>query len=191
MAVETLALLMLLGIGSNLDNIGVGLSYGLRNVRIPHLQNAVINGIGFLFAGAGAAAGHFLGAFAAPHAAGWISAFIFCSLGLAAVVRTIRSPREAIPHPSDPARSGRSIGSWETVLLGLALSATNAASGTGAGVSGIGALPAGIAIGLWGYLCLWWGNAWSRSKAAAFLRRHGGWASGLLLILVGLHQSIA
>jgi putative Mn2+ efflux pump MntP len=120
-----------IGIGSNIDNTGVGVAYGTARVRFPHWVNGIVNLIGFVFAVAGAWAGSALTRILTPATAQIVACGILSGLGWYMLLMHARqhsqytSTMRAVPPPG-----------WrEGVVLGVALSATNVASSVGAALT--------------------------------------------------------
>ncbi|MCL6548795.1 MAG: manganese efflux pump [Alicyclobacillus sp.] len=176
----------LIGIGSNLDNCGVGIAYGTGKVRFPHWVNAVVNLIGFCTALLGAYAGEVIARYLTANQASWLSCMVLVGIGLFFWYGAYIHPRIS---PNPQAVKVKRPGWKQGVMLGLALSFTNVASGFGATVSN--ALTIWVAtasITVWGYLMIWLGNVIGIGILARLLGKYASFAAGLLLILVGMHQ---
>ncbi|MBX6395131.1 MAG: manganese efflux pump [Alicyclobacillaceae bacterium] len=185
--------LLLIGIGTNLDNMGIGLAYGLRGTKIRHVHNALINLIGVFFALAGTFFGAALGLRVDVRTAHVASSAILCTLGILTMLQGVwrtrnRDMGDTRAYPVTGARTTTWREAW---MLGFALSITNAVAGTGAGLSGSDIGPTVASIGIWGYLVIWIGNILATKKGAALFGNYRGVAAGLLLILIGLRQSLS
>ncbi|MBX5436179.1 MAG: manganese efflux pump [Alicyclobacillaceae bacterium] len=213
--VEALVTVNLIGIGSNLDNCSVGIAYGSRSIRFPHRVNALINGIGCGAVWTGAVAGDCLSRYLLPSSANWIGCLVLCAVGLSFWLTAFRSSRRraclrdaaTVPHAVPQVESGMALAEvagdaaepscdapsragWrEGVLLGLALSVTNVASGLGATVTGTASVwMTGISVTAWGYIMIWLGNALGIGVVARILGRWAPIVAGFLLMAVGVHQ---
>lgn len=123
----------LIGLGSNLDNCGVGIAYGTENVTLQHWVNAMINMIGFCTALLGSFAGNVISHCISEETANWVACLMLCSIGCfflySAYVRPrISSQRVQWMKLQEP-------GFKEALILGVALSFTNVASGFSATVT--------------------------------------------------------
>ncbi|MCL6518173.1 hypothetical protein [Alicyclobacillus sp.] len=183
--VSHLLLVSVIGIGSNIDNAGVGMAYGSGGVRFPHWVNGLVNGIGFVFSILGAWAGNALVRFLPVV---WVQMFacaVLCGLGWYVLCCAARAE-------SWGAERALRVPGWrEGIALGLALSATNVVSGAGAALTT--SLPIGwisVSIGVWGYLCIWIGNRLAHTLISRVLGMYGGVLAGLVLMAVGLHQLV-
>lgn len=177
---------LLIGIGSNFDNCGVGIAYGSHHIKFPHYVNAIMNGIGFWTALLGAYAGTVISKFLPVHDASLSSCLVLCAIGLfflfVAYVKPLLTQNSGdIIHGAPGVRQG--------IVLGLALSITNIASGFGTTVSGTAPLWITVmSITVWGYLMVWFGNVVGIGVFARWLGQYSSLVAGLLLIVVGLHQ---
>jgi putative Mn2+ efflux pump MntP len=175
-----------IGIGSNLDNCGVGIAYGSKNMKFPHRINAVVNAIGFCAALTGAWAGKTVSHYLSPVQAAWTACLVLVGIGLffwySAYIHPWLSPKKA--------ESGIEPPGWKQgVVLGAALSITNVASGFGATVANAAAFWGTVfSITAWGYLMIWAGNVIGIGILARILGKYASFAAGLILILVGIHQ---
>lgn len=179
---------LLIGIGSNLDNCGVGIAYGSHHIRFPHYVNAIMNGIGFCTALLGAYAGTVISRYLPSHDASIGSCVVLCAIGLffwyVAYVKPFLKQNQANMISGRP-------GIRQGIILGLALSFTNIASGFGATVSGTASLwITVVSITIWGYIMVWIGNVVGIGVFARWLGRYSSLVAGLVLIGVGLHQII-
>ncbi|MDO3678934.1 sporulation membrane protein YtaF [Paenibacillus ehimensis] len=198
-------------VSSSLDNLGVGLSYGIRGIRVGVLSNLVIAMICFLFSETGILFGQWLskslpGMF--PVVAG---AFILTVIGLRIVLLAMPRKHSASPevkedrsgsaslkgllqHPekADKDRSG-SIGIGESVVLGIALSANAVTNGLSAGLMGLSPLAISLTAAQGSFMTIWVGVVIGR-KAAGIrigsftLGQFGTLISGMILLLIACNS---
>ncbi|MCL6593948.1 MAG: manganese efflux pump [Alicyclobacillus sp.] len=179
-----LMLVNLIGISSNLDNTGVGVAYGITQVRFPHRINLVVNLIGFGFAWIGAAFGAFLSQWLTPVITQVMAFTVLSCLGWTMLL--LQSLRPSCTSASWPHPTWR-----EGILLGVALSATNLASSIGASVTiHLSTWVIALSIAVWGYVALWLGNRLGTSWLSRWLGDYGGVVAGLLMIGLGVHQMV-
>jgi putative sporulation protein YtaF len=83
--------LILLALAVSLDGFGVGITYGLRRIRIPFLSIAIISSCsGFIFWIA-MQIGYYVSQFISPHLATIVGAGILIAIGIWAVLQIIRN----------------------------------------------------------------------------------------------------
>lgn len=176
----------LIGIGSNLDNSGTGIAYGSDRIKFPHWVNAIVNTVGFFTALLGASMGEVVSHYLTVYQAEWAACTVLVCIGLffwySAYVHPLVSKKKQKIQIKEP-------GWREGILLGLALSFTNIASGFGATLADAATLWATVvSITIWGYVMIWLGNVIGIGLIARLLGKYSSFVAGLLLILVGIHQ---
>ncbi|MFS0723171.1 MntP/YtaF family protein [Paenibacillus sp. 1P07SE] len=82
--------LILLACAVSLDGFGVGVTYGLRKIRIPFLSILIIAGCSGLVIGLSMIAGQWLAGYLPPVVGQFIGAFILIGIGLFAIIQFIR-----------------------------------------------------------------------------------------------------
>lgn len=203
---------LLFGISASLDALLVGISYGLRKIRIRALQNLAISLVSLLGTCLSACLGSCLLQFLPPFFAGctgsiilmllgayyitkWIFAVLIkCRTQIMTETRTI-AEIETTGKAQAPAgeelsakKSRNSLSPWETFILSLTLSLNNIGIGLSASMAGLPLLPAAVMTFCCSALFLFCGNRLGQSR---FLRLIGNAAdpiSGLLLIGLGIIQ---
>jgi putative sporulation protein YtaF len=180
MGLKNILLVLAIGIASNLDNAGVGISYGVRKIRIPLLPNLVIALMGFSLALAGGLFGNLISLWLTPFTCQFISMTVLVSIGVyvlsqqyladkpkvvyafnqqSPINKTIEPPADNLlfrvlrnPEEADLDNSN-SIGLSESVILGIALSINNLAGGFSAGITQLNLLATASVSGLFSFLC--------------------------------------
>lgn len=176
----------LIGIGSNFDNCGTGIAYGSEKIRFPHWVNGIVNAVGFCTALLGAYAGAVISHYLSFDEAPWAACIVLVCIGLFFWYAGYIHPLVCKQKRKMPIKKP---GWKESIILGLALSFTNIASGFGATVSNAATIWATtVAITIWGYIMIWLGNVIGIGILARLLGKYSSFVAGLLLILVGIHQ---
>ena len=189
---------LLFGISASLDALLVGISYGLRKVRIRLWQNLVIS----LVTLSGTCLSVGLGAWLAPLLPGILSrlagSLILIFLGLYYIMKWLSVILRGRAG-SSPARSEASICSEgesfppglslpEVLLLSLTLSVNNIGIGLSASMAGLPFLPAAAATFLCSVLLLLMGNRLGRSRMLGLIGHLADPIAGGLLIGLALLQ---
>ncbi len=210
---EHLLTILLIAISSNLDNIGIGISYGIRKINIPFSSNlliAVITSIGtFLSILLGQTIYHFL----SPKAATLLGGSIIIVAGIWVIFQeTIMSKGKEDKEEEHPIVESHTskysfsylvkildnpiIADWdfsghidlkEATALALGLTFNNIPNGVGAGMLGLNAAITTLAVFFCSIITIWIGI----SGGHLGLRRLGssaGVISGLILIFVGFYE---
>jgi len=196
-----------LAVSSSLDNFGVGVAYGIRNVRISWASNLVIAVICFLFSTAGIFFGLWLAKVLPGMLPTMVGSLLLFIIGLRIVL--LAAPRknrdnrqdampaahaasikEILEHPEivDLDKSGE-IGFGEAIILGIALSANALTNGLGAGLLGLPPLAISLTAAIGSFLTVWTG-AWLGKKVAKVrigsftVGEAGTVLSGIILIVI-------
>lgn len=194
-----------IGIITNLDNLGIGISYGLQKIRIPFLSNLLI-AIMSLFATAFAMVmGTFLsrvfplanliGALLLIAIGLWISLGRLLQKNLFPLIykrfKILRFIIDIINNPSKADRNANGIISVnESVILGISLSLNCLVTGLGAGLSSLSIFPVIISVFIFSLITI--SSGYELGIKAKFL--HYGhlteFISGALFIAIGIHDLI-
>ncbi|MEL7036354.1 MAG: manganese efflux pump [Cyanobacteria bacterium J06592_8] len=175
---------IVLSISTNLDNLAVGMSYGLRNWIVPTSANiaiAILSGLSTLIS---ITLGEQIRQYLPNSLAGYLGSLILIMIGISSIGQTLRSdsskPEEFVTdHPLNR------LNLRDAILLGLALTLTNLGTGIGAGIAQFDAILTSIfsfgssllTIG-GGY---WMGKQFSQKTLGIEL----GLIAGVLLIILG------
>jgi len=205
--------LILLGFtfSSSLDNLGAGLTYGIRNIRIGPLSNAIIAAVCFVFSYLGIWFGQWISAVLPGMVPVLVGSFLVLVIGLRIVLLALPRKRPAPaaePQETEPARGiaailrhperadldrSNHIGIGESLLLGAALSANALTNGISAGLFGFSPLIISLAAALGSFATIGFG-AWLGARAAGVrigsftLGQFGTLLSGLILMGIAVRS---
>ena len=208
-----LATILLLSLSSNLDNIGVGVSYGVRKVNIPFTSNlliAIITSSGTFLS---ILLGQSIYRFISPEMAGLLGGSIIIAAGIWVIFQEKVMCRGKEPHEEKPlvAETGLSrfgfrhvvsilnnpiIADWdlsghidlkEATALALGLTLNNIPNGVGAGMLGLSPILTTISVFFFSIITIWIGIS---SGIFGFHRlgKLSGVISGLILIFIGVYE---
>lgn len=191
-------------LSSSIDNLGVGISYGIQGIRIGLWANLIIAVICFLFSEFGIIFGKWISSVVPGIFPILIGAFLLIVIGiriiLLAVPRKVRSEKEIPkdinkvrtilknPERADMDKSGE-IGLKEACVLGVALSANAITNGLSAGLFGLSPLAISLTAAVGSFLMVWAGVALGRKasniRIGSFsLGEFGTIISGIILLLI-------
>ena len=196
-----------IGIASNLDNAGVGIAYGVRKIYISHFSNfmiAIISFTGTLISGYfGNWISHWV-----PHFVGnVIGAIVMISVGVWVLWQPFIGKKERKSEPVEVKKKNfitdllrrpeeadfdqsKSLGIFESIVLGIALSINALAGGLDAGLTKINVLYTSISVGIFSFLLLGLSCYLGDKFGAEKLKGKATLISGLLLIFIGFRQMI-
>jgi putative Mn2+ efflux pump MntP len=179
---------LLIGVVSNLDNLGVGVALGIRGTRIDAMANLIVAGITMAATAAAVMFGHVLSKLVPSAVTDWLGPVIIIAIGITTAFTSARSPRLPDCAPAwRHARSAEGVITWrEAIVLGVALSLNNLGTGVGAGVSGIPVLATTVSAGLFSLVCVGGGSHFGRTLGRLVFERHAPLIAGMLLLAVGV-----
>ncbi|GAC44256.1 manganese efflux pump [Paenibacillus popilliae] len=179
-----------LTISSSIDNLGVGLSYGVRNIRIHLLSNLFIAVICFLFSMCGIYFGMFITTVLPEILPVVLGACLLVVIGLRIILMSVPRKNQYLSNCPEAA-SPKSIGFVESAVLGVALSANALTNGVGAGLLGFSPLFISILAAVGSFVTVGAGVAFgirlTHVRIGKFtVGQFGTLISGMLLLLVAV-----
>lgn len=205
MDLHSLITIIAIGIASNLDNAGVGIAYGVRKIYISHFSNfmiALISFTGTLIAGY---FGHWISQWV-PHFVGnVIGAIIMIAVGVWVLWQPFIGKKERKREPVEIKKKNfitdllrrpeeadfdqsKSLSTFESIVLGIALSINALAGGLDAGLTKINVLYTSLSVGIFSYFLLGLSFYLGQRYGAEKLKGKATLISGLLLIYIGFRQ---
>ncbi len=185
--------IILIGIAANLDNLGIGLAYGVKQVKIPILSNAVIAIMSMIVTYVAVTAGSTVVEYISPHTANLLGSLLLCVIGLWTLMSNNLSNQRIARNPElfDEDKN-LVISTREAMALGFVLSANCLAGGIAIGANGISAVWTVISIGGIFLYHSWGGGSRCGSLLGkTFIGRHSTAISGWLLIMIGIFEIFA
>ncbi|ATO48305.1 sporulation membrane protein YtaF [Brevibacillus laterosporus] len=201
--------LLILGfaVSSSLDNLGVGISYGIRNIRIGFLSNCVIAGICFILSEIGIYFGQLLTAILPGILPVLIGALLLFVIGVRIILLAFPRKEQVLAISSEGGVNTRSIkgilqnpeevdldksggiGVGEAFILGIALAANAVTNGLSAGLMGLSPHAISLTAAIGSFITLWAGVALGKKVAsiriASFtLGQFGTIISGVMLLVI-------
>ena len=206
--------IFLLALSSNLDNIGVGTSYGARGINIPFSSNlliAVITSAGTFLS---MTVGNGISTVINPDFANAVGALLIGGTGVWVFIQELlrrdedegdasellqetnfsnqsvfRKALTILDHPflADTDFSGH-ISAKEGFLLAFALTLNNLTNGIGAGLLGLNITLTTAFVVVLSIVTIWFGIQFGRYSGVHWFGRFSGRISGLILIFLGIYE---
>jgi putative sporulation protein YtaF len=206
----------LIALSCNLDNVGVGISYGARGIKLPFLTNLYIA----LLTAAGTCMAMVLGGQAfllmSPEIGALLGGAILVVMGAWVIVQEtfLRSRQSQEPQPADPGKDPTRQSLWprllatldnpsladqdlsghidlkEGTILGLALLLNNLPNGVAAAMIKLPVPVTTLAVGVLSLLTLWLGLGIGRHIEARWNSKWVWVTSGLILMGIGFMEII-
>ena len=208
--------ILALSLSSSLDNVGVGVAYGVRGIRVPlgtNLLIAFMTGLGTL---AAMLIGQTIGNLLRPNVANLLGGSVMVLMGIWIIAQEgpprhkPRMSTEAMVASSNPGSPGlldkvlvilnnpvtadsdssNVIDVREGIILGIALSLNNLVNGAAAGMAGFSPLLTTSLVIAISVLTLWMGITLGYRMGKSWLGSFSGMASGLMLIALGIYETL-
>ncbi len=181
---ESILSSIVLSLSTNLDNLAVGMSYGLRNWIVPAPTNiaiAILSGFSTLISiYLGDQISHYL----PPRLTGYLGSLILIIIGIFSVGNTLMSDSNESEELNAKPSINR-LNLKEGILLGFALTITNFGTGVGAGIAQFDVILTSFFTFCSSLLTIgggyWMGKQFTQKPLGINL----GLVAGLLLILLG------
>lgn len=193
-----------LAIASNIDNLAVGMSYGVRSVRIGFTANLIITAICFAFSEIGIISGEWIGRILPGNLPDFVAAGLLLLIGVRVLFLAMSAANEEAVSAGDDhplanwfsralAVKGDQVGPFEAVILGVALSANALANSVSAGLLNMSPAVVASAISIGSFLTIAGGVALGRHAARIKVGRMdigrlGTLASGIILVVLAIRQ---
>lgn len=212
MPLSALVQVLLIGLVSNLDNLGVGIAYGARRIAVPPLPNVLMATVAFVCTVGANWLGRVAGQWLPPSVERAVGAGVLVVIGVWVLLShwrprndRARNDRARIGRETKPPGSPTVLAVWrnpeqadrdasgsislgESFVLGIALAMNCVTNGFVTGLWRLGAVAAGLSNAFFSYVALAVGAAIGRQYAASRLGDKAAVAAGCLLILIGLGQ---
>ncbi|MGE5455248.1 MAG: sporulation membrane protein YtaF [Methylocystaceae bacterium] len=200
---------ILLGIAANLDNLAIGMVYGLRGIRLPFPSNlvmALLSGLAIYVSGW---CGRLLTQVIPEQTANLLGGSIVALMGIWVgwvylrdhekyKIFPIQCEDEAgegmtaifqNPEKADIDNSG-DISWQEALALGFALAANCLTMGVGVGITGLSLAGVTLAVTLSSLLAITVGLFLGKRYGSTFLGNYATPAAGIILVLVGVYEML-
>lgn len=172
---------ILLAAAANMDNLIMGVSYGIRKTKISRLSNLIIGLVTALGTALSLALGQSILPVFPERLANIVGGGMIAAIGAAGLLRSF------ILHT--PLEKELRLLTWkESLLLGLALTVNNAAIGIGAGITGMSVLPAAACSLAASLLFLRGGNWVGYRHISPQAGRGAEFLANLLMLCLGLYE---
>ena len=186
---------LLFGISSSLDALLVGISLGLRKIRIFFWQNLLISLVTLAGTCLSVTIGEKLTPLLPESLGSYVGSIVLILLGIYYIMKWvldfIRQRRKISSGEmiqTSHMEETPSLKIAEVLLLSFTLSVNNMGMGLAASMAGLPLLPAAAATALCSILFLFLGNRLGKTHLLLFLRHLADPVSGILLIGLGIFQ---
>ena len=199
-----------IALAANIDNLGVGIAYGSRKIKISVKANLIIALLSFISTWLAVEAGSIISQYISLEVASDLGAAVIIGVGLWVIIepaveahhhdlgliklplttkRSYIGPTELIRQPEKAdVDFSKDIDMWEAVILGIALSVNAVAGGLDAGLVAVPMFVVPILVGIFSFLTITIGTYCGRKYVANKMGYKATIISGILMLVIGLHQ---
>ncbi len=181
-------------LSSSIDNFGVGISYGVRKIRIKWLSNLLIAAICFLFSMTGIMFGRWISSILPGVFHVIVAVVLLTLIGIRIILLVGSQKNNGIDElDSSGQENVRYIGWVESSVLGVALSANALTNGLGAGLLGLSPLAISLTSAFGSFITVWIGVMVGQKAANVqigkfTLGQFGTLISGITILIVAFTQ---
>lgn len=193
--------IFLFAVSANIDNFVIGISYGIKHIKVTWQANILIAVLTFSGTLLSMLAAQGLTQFISLTLSNTIGSLILIVIGIISIIQYIiceikKGGRACSKKNIELAEtydknSNKKLEWHEAFVLGLSLSINNIGVGIGASIAGIGIIPAAISTLICSMLFLYTGNKLGNSCFSKLLGRHTQLVSGLIIIALGMWEIIS
>ncbi|MEK5037571.1 sporulation membrane protein YtaF [Sporosarcina sp. FSL K6-3457] len=193
-------LILAFAVSSSIDNLGVGISYGIRKIHIRLGANLVMTIVCFLMSMGGITFGVWLSTILPGIIPVLFGALLLIIIGLRVILLAKPNYQESRqennsmtdifknPEAADVDKSG-DIGWIEAVFLGIALSANALINGLGAGLLGLSPFAIALTAAIGSFISIWMGvklgNRLATVRIGSFtVGQFGTVLSGVIILII-------
>lgn len=168
---------------ANLDNVIIGLSYGLKNAKIPSKINLLIGISTCIITFLSMLIGKLLNLIIPETFANIIGSFTLICLGLNSLINELKHKKAVKFEDETP----NIIDRKDIIKIIVALSVNNIATGIAASISGINVLFATMFTFIFSLIFIFIGNLIGiKSKSNNFISKYSNVISAILIIVIGI-----
>lgn len=196
-------------LSSSFDNLGVGITYGIRKIRISAFSNIFISIICFILSYLGIIFGKWISIMIPGIFPVFISAVLLFTIGFRVIWISLPHKQQMKEEPVEMKGfssilqnpecvdfdNSKDIGILEALVLGIALSANALCNGLSAGLLGYTPFTISLTAAIGSFLALWFGvkigQKFANIQIGPFkLGQFGTLISGILLVLIAIRSFI-
>lgn len=172
-------------ISANIDNIPIGLSYGIKKVHISIFKNILICLITSIFTFISMSIGSHITNFLEIKIANILGSILLIILGIYPILKKLFF-REKLNNNQHILNENNSICIKEMLVIVVTLSLNNIAAGIAASITGINTFCTTICTFIFGSIFLYIGNNLGKKIKSEIIIRYSELISSLMLFLLGI-----
>ena len=185
--------IFLFAVSANVDNLAVGISYGIKKITIPVASNFIISLIVFSGTLFSMLAGNHIAPAMPPAVSNYIGGLIIISIGAVSIIKYFQNRKKDVSQNNGrwekkDKNKNKRIELYEALFLGLALSINNIGLGIGASISGLRVIPTAVCTFVFSVIFLLAGNFFGNSCFSKCFGKFAELVSGSIIIMLGIFE---
>lgn len=177
---------ILFSFSANLDNIAIGISYGIKKIHLPIFMVAIVSFFTTLFTFFSMIIGKSFIPLFQDGIADSIGAYLLILLGLYPLLKSFWSKNRVTYVRKEKMGEMKKIRLKELFIMTLVLSTNNVAAGIAASATGVNIGITILCSFLFGFFFLFLGNSVGKVIMNPSIQKYSDFISSLLLILIGI-----
>jgi putative sporulation protein YtaF len=194
---------LLFSFSANIDNLAVGIAYGIKNLKIQLSKSFIIAFMSCLGTLVSMSFGKLLTHIMPIHTANLLGSIILISFGIWSIWITLKEKQDNLPEnnhtvlsyeellnspeKADVDKSGY-IDFKESLTLGFALAVNNMGMGIGASITGLNVIITSLLTFLFSLIFLSAGCYFGKKYLSGIMGKFAGILSGVIILLLGLYE---
>lgn len=178
---------LLFALSSNMDNVVIGLSYGIKKIQLRFFHCLLIAAITSLGTAAAMLAGTQIHGIISEKEGGILGGTLIIGIGIWGFIRSCRDQYGKAADKNKKPQSTQ-ISLKAVAVLGTALAVNNIGLGIGASITGLEPFFTSILSFLFSFLLLMAGNHIGRSKLSELIGKNTELIANILMIALGTYE---
>lgn len=184
--------IILFAVSTNIDNLILGASLGIKNIYLDLISNFIISGVTFIFTFLSMYFANFIFGFIDQKKGSFLGNVILIIIGIYYIIKYFSNRDGDFAYHSYKEKSVKVsyLDIKRSFLIAFTLSINNFGLGIGASISGLSLYTASIFSLIFGALFLNVANLLARNFVSNLLGKYGELISGIVITILGIYQFI-
>ena len=183
---------LLFAFSANIDNFVVGLSYGIKKIKIGFMSNLLIALISLAGTVLSMLAGKIIFSFIPKNVSNYVGSIMLILIGTWTLVKPLLKNKpsdDILDHPEKAdIDNSSSIDVKESIVLACALTINNVGLGIGASITGLNIVMTSLLTFIFSLLMIIIGHTFGSYYLSKVFSKRAAFVSGLIIIALGVYE---